>query len=49
MTGTGLSDIAPAGNHARSFIILEELAGMNYVALVVARLLGLTLAKFRGR
>ena len=49
MTGTGLSDIAPAGNHARSFIILEELAGMNYVALVVARLMGLTLAKFRGR
>ncbi|WP_462417227.1 ion channel [Kytococcus sp. Marseille-QA3725] len=49
MTGTGLSDITPAGNHARSFIILEEMAGMNYVALVVARLMGLTLAKFRGR
>ncbi|MFC0359426.1 MULTISPECIES: ion channel [Kytococcus] len=47
MTGTGLSDITPAGNHARSFIILEEMAGMNYVALVVARLMGLTLTKFR--
>lgn len=47
MTGTGLSDIAPAGAHARSFIMLEQLAGVNYIALVVARLLGLTLVKFR--
>ncbi|SNC61457.1 Ion channel [Kytococcus aerolatus] len=49
MTGTGLSDIAPAGAHARSVIVLEEMAGMNYVALVVARLMGLTLTKFRNR
>jgi hypothetical protein len=47
MTGTGLSDIVPSGSHARSFIMLEQLAGLNYVALVVARLLGLTLVKFR--
>ena len=47
MTNTGLSDIVPGTAHARSFIMLEQLAGMNYVALVVARLLGLTLARFR--
>lgn len=44
MTNTGLSDIVPIGNHARSIIMLEQLAGLNYMALVVARLLGLTLA-----
>lgn len=47
MTGTGLSDIVPTGDHARSVVMLEQLAGVNYLALVVARLLGMTLAKFR--
>lgn len=47
MTGTGLSDIVPTGDHARSIVMLEQLAGVNYLALVVARLLGMTLAKFR--
>lgn len=48
MTGTGLSDISPVGGHARSAVMLEQLAGVNYLALVVARLLGITLAR-RGR
>lgn len=47
MTGTGLSDIVPVGGHARSVVMLEQLAGVNYLALVVARLLGITLARFR--
>lgn len=49
LTGTGLSDIEPAttANHARSVLMLQMLTGMNYIALVVARLLGLTLVKFR--
>ncbi|MGB3828590.1 MAG: ion channel [Ornithinimicrobium sp.] len=51
LTGTGLSDIAPnaapGSNSARSVIMLQMLTGMNYVALVIARLLGLTLVKFR--
>ncbi len=47
MTNTGLSDIAPGGGHARSVMMLEQLAGVNYVALVVARLMGLTLARFQ--
>jgi len=47
MTNTGLSDIAPGGGHARSVMMLEQLAGLNYVALVVARLMGLTLARFQ--
>ncbi|MBO1755150.1 ion channel [Allobranchiibius sp. CTAmp26] len=47
MTGTGLSDIYPVGDHARSVAMLEQLAGVNYLGLVVARLLGMTLTRFR--
>jgi len=49
LTNTGLSDITPAvdANHARSVLMLQMLAGLNYIALVVARLLGLTLLKAR--
>lgn len=43
MTNTGLSDISPVGGHARSIVMLEQLAGLNYIALVVARLLGMEL------
>ncbi|WP_392425736.1 ion channel [Barrientosiimonas humi] len=46
MTGTGLSDISPVGGQARSIVMLEQLAGLNYVALVVARLLAMTMARF---
>ncbi len=30
-----------------SFVLLQQIAGMLYVALVVARLVGLTIARFR--
>ncbi|KNX39231.1 Ion channel [Luteipulveratus halotolerans] len=46
MTNTGLSDISPVGTHARSVVMLEQLSGLYYIALVVARLLGMMLAKF---
>jgi hypothetical protein len=49
MTNTGLSDITPVAgmNQGRAVLMLQMLAGVNYIALVVARLLGLTLVKFR--
>ncbi len=49
LTGTGLSDIAPneSASLARSVSMIQMLTGMNYIALVIARLLGLTLIKFR--
>ena len=47
MTSTGLSDIYAVTPHARSFVLLQQIAGMLYVALVVARLVGLTIARFR--
>ncbi|MCE0487230.1 two pore domain potassium channel family protein [Ornithinimicrobium sediminis] len=49
LTGTGLSDIGPAAgaNPARSVIMIQMLNQVFYIALVIARLLGLTLVKFR--
>jgi hypothetical protein len=47
MTSTGLSDIVPVTPHVRAFVMLEMISGMLYVALVVARLVGLTIARFR--
>ncbi|WP_374969794.1 ion channel [Terrabacter sp. BE26] len=47
MTSTGLSDIIAVEPHARAFVLLQQIAGMLYVALVVARLVGLTIARFR--
>ncbi|GAA5156807.1 hypothetical protein GCM10023340_45620 [Nocardioides marinquilinus] len=42
LTSVGLSDVYPIQDHARSFVMLEQVAGVFYVALVVARLVGLT-------
>lgn len=47
MTSTGLSDIVAVTPHARSFVLLQQISGMLYIALVVARLVGLTIARFR--
>ena len=45
LTGTGLSDIVPTLAHARSVVMIEEVTGMFYVALVVARMVGLTMRR----
>ena len=44
LTSVGLSDVVPIGAHARSLVMVEQVAGVLYVALVVARLVGLTVA-----
>jgi hypothetical protein len=41
LTSVGLSDVMPVASHARSLVIVEQVAGVFYVALVVARLIGL--------
>lgn len=46
MTSTGLSDIMPVTPQARSLVMLQQIAGMLYLAIIVARLVGLAL---RGR
>jgi ion channel len=42
LTAVGLGDIVPAKPMARALVMLEQLAGLMYIALVVARLIGLT-------
>jgi hypothetical protein len=42
LTSVGLSDVMPVLAHARSLVMIEQVAGVLYVALVVARLVGLT-------
>lgn len=47
LTSTGLSDVVPVRGQARAVVMIEQLAGLMYVALVVSRLVGLTLARDR--
>lgn len=42
LTGVGLSDVLPATAHARALVMVEQVAGVMYLALVVSRLVGLT-------
>lgn len=41
LTSTGLSDVVPVKPFARSLVMLEQVAGVGYVAMVVSRLVGL--------
>lgn len=41
LTSVGLSDVLPVLPHARSVVMVEMVAGVMYVALVIARLVGL--------
>ncbi|TDT32948.1 ion channel [Naumannella halotolerans] len=45
MTSTGLSDIIPVLPQARSVVMIEQIAGMLYIALVIARIMALLSAK----
>ena len=47
LSSTGLSDIYPVESFARSLVMLEQVAGVGYVAMVVSRLVGLMV--MRGR
>jgi membrane-bound ClpP family serine protease len=47
LSSTGLSDIVPITSWGRSVVMLEQLAGLGYVAMVVSRLVGLTITKQR--
>ena len=41
LSSTGLSDVVPVQAFARSLVMIEQLAGVGYVAMVVSRLIGL--------
>ena len=45
LTSVGLSDVIPVLPNARAFVMVEQVVGVLYVALVIARLVGLTNAR----
>ena len=47
LSSTGLSDIVPVTGHARSVVMLEQLAGIFYIAMVVTRLVSLRAGRSR--
>ena len=47
LTSVGLSDISPVLPHARSWVMIEQVAGLMYVALVISRVVGLTITRQR--
>src|SRR5688500_18738006 len=48
LTSVGLSDIAPIQPQARAIVMIEQVAGLLYVALVISRIVGLTINRQRG-
>ena len=49
LSGVGLSDIVPATPVARALVMLEMVAGVMYIALVVSRLVALTVVAQKDR
>jgi Ion channel len=41
LSSTGLSDVVPVKPFARGLVMLEQVAGVGYVAMVVSRLVGM--------
>lgn len=48
LTSVGLSDVLPIGSQARAVATIEQLAGVMYVAMVISRLVALTVMRNRG-
>ncbi|MFN2346805.1 MAG: ion channel, partial [Dermatophilaceae bacterium] len=46
-TGVGLSDVVPVLPHAQSLIMIQQIAGVLYIAMVISRLVALTVLKNR--
>src|SRR3954452_21095480 len=49
LSSTGLSDVVPIRAFARSLVMIEQLVGLAYVAMLVSRLVGLTVMARRER
>lgn len=47
LTSVGLSDIYPVMPHARSFAMVEQVTGVLYVAMIISRVVSLTVLKGR--
>jgi ion channel len=49
LSSTGLGDVIPIRPFARSVVMIEQLAGLAYVAMVVSRLVGMLVMRRTGR
>ena len=47
LTSVGLSDILPTGSHARSVVMVEQVGGVLYVAMIISRLVAMTVRERR--
>lgn len=47
LSATGLGDIVPANSTARVLVMLEQFCGVAYIAVVVSRLIGMTIVRSR--
>lgn len=47
LSATGSGDILPMGSAARVLVMLEQFAGVAYIAVVVSRLIGMTIVRQR--
>ena len=45
LSSVGLGDVLPVSPWARALVMLEQFAGVMYIALVVSRLIGLTIVR----
>lgn len=45
LSGVGNGDIVPLGPQARVLVMLQQLAGIGYIALVVSRLIGMSIER----
>jgi hypothetical protein len=45
LTSTGLSDVVPIKPFARSVSMIQQLVGLGYVAVLVSRVIGLTVLR----
>lgn len=45
LSSTGLSDVVPVKAFARAIVMIEQLAGVAFIAMIVSRLVGLTVMR----
>lgn len=49
LSATGLGDVMPITPLTRVLVMLEQFAGVGYIALVVSRLIGMTIVRQKGK
>ncbi|HVQ03193.1 MAG TPA: ion channel, partial [Burkholderiaceae bacterium] len=47
LSSVGIGDVIPLGPQARVLVMFEQMAGVGYIALVVSRLIGLSVSRSR--